>query len=308
MRTASPPPRALASHHKPLVRDPLDLFRAFPRFRHRMHREDRLGRIALLLLVVPGVVGAQAPEYRRSPGDTVRYREVTNARVELALPHGPAAITTLHEADLALAFRGRDTALAWYDSLILAQAGPRGNDLPSTDELIGLQFLLHFPPSGLVRTIRTPEFPRYISDMTDLTQQFDDFFISLPRRRLVPGLEWADTLLRTSAGRPQDTFRGERVRSYRARGDTVVAGRRGVVIEVRQAMQVLTTSRLDDTTTVSTTLAGEESGVAVFAVGEGRMLARSRTGRLAGQLVIAAGRGNMEVPQTYEYSSSIERR
>jgi hypothetical protein len=55
-----------------------------------------------------------------------------------------------------------------------------------------------------------------------------------------------------------------------------------------------------------TRLAGEEDGFFLFAPQPGRLLARRREGRLAGDLVLQSGGGEMTFKQEYSYTNTLD--
>jgi hypothetical protein len=264
----------------------------------------------LWCLAIPFVLGpgAQSPplRYRLVPGDTLRYTEQTEGRITMRMPQGPIDVATTHEAAIAVVAERADTVLAWYERLTLTQTGGGSAQRPGTDSALRRPFRLLFPPDGRVATVSTPIFPAAVARQTDLTHQFEDFFISLPAAALRPGATWSDTVEVTTAGRPQDSYRSHRVRSYRVLRDTTVAGARAVVIGIEQTITLAGTSPFEgQPVTASTRLDGRESGIAVFAPAAGRLLARDRRGRLEGEFTMEGPERRAAFPQTYDYSSSL---
>lgn len=248
-----------------------------------------------------------AAQYSRSAGDTLRYQEVTEGRARVQQPGGTLDIRTLHDGVLALAFSGGDEAVAWYERLHLEQHGPQGQrQKPSTRSVIDQPFHLTFAATGRISTIGTPSFPAPIASMTDLTQQFRDFFITIPEGDLPVGREWADTLLHTTAGRPRNTFRAHGIRSYRVEATTEVRGDAAVVIRVSQRMELEGTSPLDQPgMRAASRLTGVEEGQAIFSPSTGVLLSRERRAVLEGELTLHGGPETLRFPQTYEYYSSL---
>lgn len=268
----------------------------------------RSNPILFALALWPGWLHAQAfSEYGRPLGDTLRFRERTDGAVVMSTPQGPVTVESEHDAVIALAFGPGDVAWAWYDSLHLKQVGPGPQEQrPPTDVLLGLAFHLTVSPRGYVTMHRAPTFPAAVAAMTDLTHQFDDFLISLPREPLRPGVIWADTLVHTQSGRPQDTYRGARVRNFLALRDTVVAGTPAVLVEVTQDVRVEATSQMEQPgMTARVALEGRDRGLAIFAPSSGRLLHRTRRGALTGHLSLASGGNTVDLPQRYEYTSTI---
>lgn len=265
-------------------------------------------RGALLLLVAlasPGAAQAPAPAYRRAPRDTLRYQEQTTARIDIAMAE-PVSMQTFHDATLAIVFGGADTARAWFETLSVSLSARGGTQRPSTDSLRGAPYLLSFPASGMVATLEPPPIPREVANQTDLTREFDDFFISLPARPLRAGLTWSDSLSHERPARPGDTYRSDRVRRYQVLRDTTVAGERAVIIGIEQFISTAATSPVPGgVARAGTILEGHESGTAIFAVRSGRMLERRRSGTLNGRFSMMTPNQSRDFEQRYEYTSVI---
>ncbi len=265
-------------------------------------------RIAVLtaLLAVGPARAQDGPEYGFPPGDTLRYSERTDGRVTIETPNGPAQVTSVHVATIAVTRTAGDTARAWYESLLLRSAGPGAQRKePNTEGLLRAPFTLSISGRGTVRLHAFPQMPESIAEITDLTRQFDDFFITLPATTLKPGLTWSDTLFSTRPSRPRDTFSSRHVRSYRVERDTVVGGVPAVIIRLDQTLQLDASSPLEDGVAVHSTLEGMETGTAIFAPTRGRLVARSRTGSLRGMFRMTSPSGRAEMPQSYDYTSTL---
>ena len=263
--------------------------------------------LLLALVLLPAALHAQAPQYRRAAGDTLRYREVTRATSEITSPQGVFTLGSGHDARIAVAFARGDTARGWYEALTLRSEFPGGERAPATAPLLGKPFVLTMNARGDVQTLSVPDFPQEVSEASDLTHQFNDFFVRLPASALRPGLEWTDTTQRstpTAAGR---TVRTTRVGRFRVRGDTTVAGVRGVVVEARMNNRVETAGPSPTPgIELRTSQEGTEEGVFVFSPERGRFLARRRTGSLEGHIEFIGGPQPMKLPQKMKYESTVE--
>jgi hypothetical protein len=259
-----------------------------------------------VLVVVTTPLGAQT-SYRLPQRDTLKYQEVTHTRIELHPPTGAVTITTGHDATIAVTTARADTVTAWYEALSLSSAGPQGEWRPSTSGVLRLPFRLVLTPAGRVTTLSAPTFPSDIAAHTDLTVEFVDFFISLPRSELHPSGTWADTLEDSTVKSTQDNFHYRHVRRYRALGDTLLAGGvTAIVIAVEQDITFRTSSPMPDSTaTLTTRLAGHEEGTAVFAPRLGRLVARSRRAHLVGVQTLVMKGGQLTAPIAFDYSSSL---
>lgn len=267
-------------------------------------------RAVLLLLaaaLLPAAVHAQAPQYRRGPGDTLRYREVTRTFSVITSPRGPITLRNNHDARIALAFATGDTARAWYEALALRDTSPDGERVPQTGPLLGRPFVLTLGARGGVATLSVPPFPADVAEMTDLSHQFADFFVRLPAVPLRPGVEWTDTTQSEAPNATGTTVRRTRIGSYRVRGDTTIGGSRAVVIETRMRNRMewwgpsATPGR-----TLNTLLEGVETGTMVFAPASGRMIRRARTATLRGHIEIVGGQAPVRIPQKVTYESTID--
>lgn len=263
--------------------------------------------LLVALVLLPAALHAQAPQYRRAAGDTVRYREVTQATSEITSPQGGLTLSSVHDARLAVAFARGDTARAWYEALTLRSEFPGGEQVPATAPLLGKPFVLTMDARGGVETLSVPEFPQDVSEASDLTHQFNDFFVRLPASALRPGLEWTDTTRRETPNAAGRTVRTTRIGRFRVRGDTTVGGVRAVVVEARMNNRVETAGPSPTPgIELRTVQEGTETGLFVFSPERGRLLARRRTGSLEGHIEFIGGPQPMKLPQKMKYESTIE--
>jgi hypothetical protein len=264
--------------------------------------------IALPLVTVAVAASAQngpAAAYARQAGDTLRFREITHASSTLLAPRGTVVVSSEHDATMAVTFFRGDTARAWYETLVLSARSPAGDASPATEEALRKPFVLRFDARGRVETISTPRFPRSFEGVTDLSRQFEDFFLTLPDQPLAPGTAWVDTAVRrdSTAGRLSGT---SRVSHYRVLRDTVVGREPAVVIGARQELQVESVEPGPQPgLTTRSLLAGADSGVYVFAPATGRLLGRVRKGKLEGTLAFEGGAQPVRIPQRFEYENTL---
>jgi hypothetical protein len=248
----------------------------------------------LLVLVaaalVPAALHAQAPEYRRPPGDTLRYREVTRAVSEITTPQGKMTLRSDHAARIAVAFAAGDTARAWYEALALRSDFPGGERVPQTAPLLRRPFVLTLGARGELATLSVPAFPAEVAESADLTHQFNDFFLKLPAVPLRRGAEWTDTTRTEATNAAGMTLRTTRIGSYRVRGDTTIGGTRAVVIEARMRNRLVSSGPSPTPGMKLNALReGTETGTMVFAPATGRMMRRARTGTLSGHVEFVGG-------------------
>lgn len=277
-----------------------------------MRRRTRRGAGATALalglgLTCAGAAHAQDARYARALRDTLRYREVTNATVHLSTAQGGADVTSEHDGLLAIAFHPRDSASAWYEQLLIASSSPQGTQAPDTRALLGRPFALHFPASGHVAVRAAPDVPADIRAVTDLTRQFEDYFLRLPGGALARGRAWRDTVTHADSG-AERWYRGRVVAHYVVLGDTVVAGERVVAVSLRQEHVFATGGPVPGQPLVQRQeLAGTDSGTAWFSVAQGRLVARARRGLLQGGITFTGGAQPFVVEQRYAFESRIDR-
>lgn len=263
--------------------------------------------LALACATTPrGTDAPRAPAYARGPHDTLRFREITRGTVTVQTPQGPLTLTTDHDATIALTFLPGDSARAWYEELAIGLSGVQGDNRPATGDALRKPFTLRFDARGRVRTLATPEFPASFRGVTDLTRQFDDYFLVLPEGPLRPGVTWSDTSVTqdsTAAGR---VARGSRIARYRVERDTVVGGQAALVISARQDQRLDTEEPGPQPgMTARSTLAGVDTGLFVFAAATGRLIGRERQGELEGAVVFEGGAQPVSMPQRFRYANTL---
>jgi hypothetical protein len=257
-----------------------------------------------LITLLPSALSAQSA-YARS-GDTLRFRETTDADMRISGPQGEIAMKHEHRATIAFARLPNDTARAWYESLTLSLAGPGGSMQPATDSALNAPFALTFDDRGRTRLVAAPKFPASFEGITDLTHQFDDFFPRLPRQPLRVGVAWTDTSTRIDSTADK-SMRWTSIATYRVERDTAVDGVPGVVVRMTQQLRSRSEGPVpNQPVRAETQLEGTEEGFFVFAVRQGRLLGRRRQGSLNGRLVMKAPSGQFEMKQSYDYRSSID--
>lgn len=267
------------------------------------------GRILLFaILCAPSVVAAQdSGPYRLPPGDTIRYREVTNGETIIRTPQGDLVSTSEHDATIGVVGAGEGVARAWFEALRLRAVGPTGDQSPSTAELIGRPYELAFPASGDVEVLGVPEFPAAVAAITDLTHQFFDFFAALPAVEPSNGYAWVDTIRSQVEGGGLGSQFNESIRRFQVRGDTILNGSAAKVIDVAATLRMEATGPVEgQPMTLTTVMQGGDAGVLIFDWNSGRLLFRSRTGEMNGTLRIHGGPQPMEFPQLASYASTIE--
>ncbi len=255
----------------------------------------------LLSLLCAASSLAQTTPYHSA--DTMRYREVTSSQSRMEAPGEVFETTMLHDATIALWFTAADTARAENRALIVDHTmGDEMTVLVGTRDALGLPFVLRFPPSGRVETVAAPQFPDAFDGVTDLTRQFDDYFLPLPDRPLGLGVTWADTTrLESEAQTILD------VGTYAVSGDTTVAGAAAWIVTSDVVRSVRSEG---EGPSPGTTMVIEQNRTErnrfVVSVAPFRMLSRVRTGTTAGSITISGGPRTMTLPTSDSFTNRIE--
>ncbi len=252
---------------------------------------------------------AQRAVYTLAGGDTLRFHETTKID---GVVHGAAGDNTFsitRESTIAFAFMGGESVQASYDALAVEASGAMGGQKTNGDELLHQAFVLHMEPNGRVQTIHSPSFPRSVRLIAQLPPQFDDFFLRLPATGapIEIGTAWVDTttLVRNDTAGQRLSIR--RIGHYRAERDSMVASRPAIVVNVHTELRFDTSTPMKQSPFVSSlVLTGDEDGIVLFSLVEGRMLGRERTGELRGVLTYkGSGDEPFVVNQSYKFHGSV---
>ena len=238
--------------------------------------------------------------------DTLRFREVTTSDIRLTTPQGELAMKGDHAATVAVTRQAADTVRAWYEALDVGMTGPMGEQRPATTEALKAPFTLRMDPRGSVRLVAAPAFPASIKAITDLSYEFDDFFVRLPTKPLAIGLAWTDTTAKVDSTAEKSIDR-QAIVSYHVERDTVVSGMPALVISMKQQLKLKTSGVAPQGGRVDSALEGTDDGIVVFAPKAGRLLGRKRTGQLDGVLTMRGGAmGEMAMKQSYAYTNTLD--
>ena len=261
-----------------------------------------------VLVLAPSVARAQAPAYRRVPSDTVRYHEVSEGTAEVTTAGGPVTLRTRHDARVAVTFGAADTARAWFEALSIGMATPQGDRAPDTAPVLGKPYLLAFDARGAARTLSVPQFPESFEQVSDLTHEFADFFPRLPSAPLARGLTWTDTSQTQTTNAHNRTLTATRIGTFTVRGDSVVNGARVVVVDARSQNRLVNAGPAPQMggLPMRSEMSGTEEGVYLFSPQTGRLVARRRTGRLAGTVTFGPDAAAASIQQTLTYQSRID--
>jgi hypothetical protein len=260
--------------------------------------------LALLAALHAGAAAAQAPAYARTPGDTLRYREVTERVTEV--PGNPRRVQR-KDARLAVAFGAGDTARAWYDSLQLGAAA-EGGPPRGVGGVAGHVFVLAFGARGVNTVLAVPAFPDAVRGQADLRWQFWDFFPRLPDGPLAPGTAWTDTIARArtvEGGGNEVESTDTRLASYRVIGDSTIGGRAVVVVEAQAETNGVLAGRLFGVPVQGTTHETERGRI-YFDAARGVLVRRTRTAIGVLDLALPSAAGTRSVHRTDQFTGIID--
>lgn len=251
----------------------------------------------------PRTLPAQAVSYHWSKGDTLRYRNVTKMEGVVHGAAGDAPFTLARDATFAFAFGGGQSITAWYEALAIEASGALGGDKPNAQELLHLPYHLQMEPNGRVTTIKSPELPRTARLIAELPPQLDDYFPRLPSSGvLTVGTAWTDTVTRSASDSAGHRVSVRRISHYRATGDSTVDGMAGMVITQHTDVHITTSVPMQQQPYIADlSLTGEEDGIALFSVAEGRLISRERKGELRGAVTYKGADQPWVVNQSYHF-------
>jgi hypothetical protein len=250
-----------------------------------------------------GPAGAQVAEYRRTIGDTLRYRNVTKMEGMVHGAAGDEPFNLSRTATFAFTFAGGEDVTAWYDTLAIETSGSLAGEKSRLEALVRAPFHLRMAPNGRVLTVKAPDLPRAARLFAELPPQLDDFFPRLPVSGKMPiGTTWTDTSTRSESDSAGHHLLIRRIGHSRAVRDSIVDGVSTVVITQHVMVSMTSSAPMRTQPYVAAlSLTGDEDGVALFSVAEGRLISRDRSGELRGQVTYRGGDQPWVVNQTYRY-------
>jgi hypothetical protein len=261
-----------------------------------------LASAALLACALP----ASAQTTYASTHDTLRFRETTRVQMTLTMPQGEIPMTMEQSGALSLVRLPGDSARAWFDSLSISAKGPQGDIRPATDSALKRPFRLGFDARGRVKNVKAPEWPASLQGVTDLSHQFDDFFLRLPAQPLKVGLTWSDTVSQTDSTADRYSH-WVRFTDYRVERDTTVGTSPAFVVHAKQKMTATISAPVPNQQMRSDAqLSGEEEGFFVFAPKTGRLIGRRREGKLEGPVKASGAMGEIQMNQSMSYTSAMD--
>ena len=182
----------------------------------------RLFAFVAALVMVPAAAAAQNA-YRRTPGDSLRYQEITKVVSTAETPMGPMKTEMDGEGATTFRFRTSDSVNVTLHMSKLTMKSPMGEMSPATGSLQGESFdMLMLARGGLI-VLRTPKLPDEVAMLVSMQSPLNDFFVRLPQQPLRVGLVWTDT---TSYSDTTSALRlsVKRIARYRVEKDTTVNG------------------------------------------------------------------------------------
>jgi hypothetical protein len=238
--------------------------------------------------------------------DTLRFRETTQLRMKLTMPQGEVPMSMEQRATISLVRMPGDSARAWYDSLTISASGPQGEQRAVTDSALKLPFRLGLDARGRVKSVNAPTWPASLQGVTDLSHQFDDFFLRLPAQPLKVGLAWSDTSTQTDSTGERFAH-WVRTADYRVERDTTVGGTGALVVRMKQKVSAHVAGPVpNQPMRTDAQLSGDEDGYFVFAPKTGRLIARRREGKLEGPVKATGAMGEIQMSQSINYTGSMD--
>ncbi len=260
--------------------------------------------LALVLTVAAAQpVPAQSISYSTDKGLRLRYHERTDSFLRITARQETFEQSGLHDATIAISFVAPDTAHASNESLLIRDASAEGVTEPDTSPVIGEPFVLYFPNDGQVETLSTPSFPSSFEQVTNLSFQFEDFFVKLPDDVLVIGTTWSDADVSGSI----DDMRVETNSTFEVVGDTTLYGHEALVINYRSNLSYASEGEGPSPgITVIFSSEGVETGRFYFAPEPGIFVGRDRRAELNGEFEYVGAAQPIVMTQKRTYESTIK--
>ena len=244
-----------------------------------------------------------AQQYRRTPGDTLRYRETSKITTQSDSPNGAMTIGIESSGLISIAFLPADSARVWYDTIHTRIDSPMG-DIGGefARQLMKKPFTIRFGPNGSVETVSSP-FVQSPGGPMAMQNAFHEWFPKLPARIAV-GTVWQDTLKGEMSPMPELTTKSTSIRRFRVARDSTVSGLRVFVIETTGTTETSGGGNMGGIT-VTSNLKGEFTGVILYAPNPGIIVARTSQSRMDGTTEMS-GSVSMSMPQRSLIESRVE--
>jgi len=260
---------------------------------------------AAALSFVALVPAAAQNTYAPPGGDTLRFHETQKTSIVITMAQGEVQASADQDATLAVKRFAGDSAHAWFDALSVTTTSPQGEQKPATDAVLHKAFRLNFDSRGRVKVVEAPTLPPELTQAGDLSNEFTDLFLRLPAKPLRIGLTWTDTLTRRDSTADRQV-NGTAISDYKVEKDTVVNGTPALLVRITQSTKLHAEGPVPQQPGARTdvTMEGNVTGFYVFAPNPGRMLARRRTGKFAGDVNIAAA--GMTMKQSIDFTNTVD--
>jgi hypothetical protein len=244
-----------------------------------------------------------AQQYKRTPGDTLRYRETSRMTTSADGPTGAATINIESSGLIVITFLRGDSARVWYDSInakIDSPMGDLGGDLAR--QMVNQPFTLRFLPDGTVETVSAPSMQGPAGGMV-AQNAFHEWFPKLPAG-LAIGSAWQDTVKTEMSPMPELKVNATTLRRFRVARDSTVAGLRVFVIETTGTSETTSTGSMSGMNIVST-LKGEFTGTILYAPNPGIVVGRASLTKMEG-VTEMSGAMSMTMPQRSTMDARLE--
>lgn len=259
---------------------------------------------AALALMLPAGVMGQEP-YRRTPGETLRYREITVDTSVTQFPGGELLFFLRTESALRITFRGGDSAEARYEALRVEMGSPQGSLAPAISPAEWAPFVLRVEGSGRVVVDSLPEVEAEVAQVFDPRFQFEDFLVTIPPGELVTGRRWADTVGSETTAQVGTWSRSQIIRRYQVVGDTIAPECRCTMIWTESDLTMEIRAPAAPSRHSETRYTGIESGMVLWDGTRGQMMTRGRTAQLTGTIRMDQGPITVTTEVRRRYHSSI---
>lgn len=235
----------------------------------------------------------------RTPGETLRYKEVNEQESSMVSPQFEQDMESSTEGIFSITFAEADTVHAMYESLMLTSESPMGAQEINMMDMMEGGYLFTMQDDGSVEIIETPTVTEGAPG-GNMASQFDNFFLKMPDEPLAMGTTW--TTSRESEMQPGVMRTVES--TYTVTGEEERAGMQVFVISVEGTNEIEgETSTMGQTAIVS--LKGTMTGTYYFSP-DGIMVGAEMTNDVKGGIDVEANGEEMMIDQSVKSVTRIE--
>jgi len=259
---------------------------------------NRIRSLWALAAVVALPAVAQS-SYMRTPGETLRYKEINEQEQSMVSPQFEQDSESTMEGIFTVTFAEADTVRAVFESLSVAvEAGGGKQEVNMMDMMTG-GYLFTMSDDGAVEVIETPTVTEGAPG-GNMAGQFDNFFLKLPDEPLAMGTTWTTT----RENEVQPGVIGTVESNYTVTGEEERAGMSVFVISL-EGTNVIDgeMSQMGQTAIVS--LKGTQTGTYYFSK-DGIMVGAEVTTSVKGGIDVEANGEEMMIDQTSDSVTRIE--